>query len=120
MKAIVSVLALLLVAQFAQAQKPEGVIRSTAQSVQSEGVHLPNELAVYDGPRGELVGVIKDGQICDMDGNCLPILPELVTPDNDFMFFQHQDGYVRFYSDADNYWLRETELLDKGYDVIYE
>ena len=119
MKAILSTLVLLFAAQILFAQQPEGVIKTTADAVQSEGIHLPDGIAVYDAPRGEVAGVVQDGQICDMDGNCLPILPELATPDADFMFFEHQDGYVRFYSEADHYWLKETELLDKGYDVIF-
>lgn len=112
-------IALFFAAQFLCAQQPEGSIRSTADAVLSNGLHLPEGVTIYDAPQGNIVGTIQSGNIVK-NGDALPMLPELVTSNGDYQFFERQNGYVRFYSDADHYWLKESELEDAGYDVVEE
>ncbi len=112
-------IALLFAAQILCAQQPEGTIRSTVDAVQSDGLHLPEGVTIYDAPNGNIVGTIQSGNIVK-NGDALPMLPELVTHAGDYQYFERQSGYVRFYSDADHYWLKESELEDQGYQVVEE
>jgi|GEM_PF-6577547 len=116
MKATLSLLVLLLSGHFLLAQAPEGVIQSTSLAEHSAQAHLPEGLEIYDAPNGNVVGIVEEGKIVKSNVT-QALLPELVTADMDYQFFDRRNGYVRFYSQTDHYWIKETDLVAKGYEL---
>lgn len=116
MKATLTLLVILLSGQFLLAQAPEGVIKPTAVAELSGQVHLPEGLQIYDAPNGTVVATVEEGKVVTPN-SALPLLPELVTQDMDYQFFERSNGFVRFYSQTDHYWLKESELIAKGFEL---